>query len=216
MYQARVRIGRAGRLWLSVVKVCAMGPTVSWASRWLLPGSRYRNGRSLTVRAQAIKAVPDPDPHEGLAHRRNRPRPGRSCATTAGAICGTAGRTGIAHPDHPQGDAAERHGPLRQRARHSRRSGHGGASRARTGTAARPRTPPRTRRKPRILKFTTGEVSDSSAVVRWSLDEPVIGFVQYGRTKAYTERVGSGRPGHRPPDQVGRAGTGYDVSLPHR
>ena len=57
-YQARIRIGAAGRLWLSVVRVATDGSTKLLGKPRALPGSRYRDAHWLTVRAQAIKAAP--------------------------------------------------------------------------------------------------------------------------------------------------------------
>jgi hypothetical protein len=58
MYQARVRIGREGRVWLSAVKISRDGSKRRLGKALAIPGSRYRNGHSLTVRAQAVKAAP--------------------------------------------------------------------------------------------------------------------------------------------------------------
>ena len=123
VYQARVGIGRKGRVMLSVVKVSRDGTKRRLGKPVAIPGSRYRNGHSLTVRAQAIKAAPTQirmmvwptgrAPRQGLADRAQRQQ-GRS-------------RRGRAHrhpcPAHPQGDPAQRHGPLRRRARQSRTRG---------------------------------------------------------------------------------------------
>ena len=57
MYQARVRVGRGGRLWLSVVKI-RNGSTRQLGKAVVLPRSQYRAGRRLSVRAQAIKQSP--------------------------------------------------------------------------------------------------------------------------------------------------------------
>ena len=189
MYQARVRIGRAGRLWLSVVKL-RHGSTRQLGKPVLLPRSHYRAGRSLTVRAQAIKQSPTQIRMKVWPTQGNPPRHWQLVRNDRRGDLRTAGRTGLrtqitrgaARPN-----ATVRFDNVRvARALDSQRLGSGAAA------AAAPRAKDTTQdtTKPKLTRLTTAQITETSAVIHWSLNEPVTGFVQYGRTKAYTDRTG--------------------------
>ncbi len=56
-YQARVRVGQGGRMWLSVTRTRGR-TTKTIGQPVLVQGARYRPGRKMTVRAQAIRQNP--------------------------------------------------------------------------------------------------------------------------------------------------------------
>ncbi len=57
-YRVRVRVGRQGRVWLSIAKTRGQATATIIGQPVLIKGWRYRAGQKVTVRAQAIKKDP--------------------------------------------------------------------------------------------------------------------------------------------------------------
>jgi hypothetical protein len=188
-YQARVRVGQAGRLWLSVTRT--RGRTTTMIGQpVLVEGARYKPGRKMTVRAQAIRQNPTQLRIKVWPTGGTESRGWQLVRNDVGADLGGLGRVGLRAKNTQH--AVRRDAIVRfDNVRVSRVPGAKRvpltskvASKPAVSSSKRP-SKQGDKTKPVILALGTTAITRVSATVEWKLDEPASGFVKYGRTKRY-------------------------------
>ena len=183
-YRVRVRIGREGRVWLSVAETAGRNSATIIGRPHLIKGWRYKAGQKVTVRAQAIKKDPTQLRVKAWPSSGKEPATWQLVRNDVSADIGGTGRVGLramvtrraASPT-----AIVRFDNLSvNRAQTAERIATHAEHRPETSAPSRATGPSR-----EILQVGTTDVTQTSAKVKWTLDEPATGFVKYGKTKKY-------------------------------
>jgi hypothetical protein len=200
-YRVRVRLGREGRVWLSVAKAQGQGTGTVIGQPVLIESWRYRAGQTVTVRAQAIKKDPTQLRVKVWPAGSTPPAAWQLVRNDTGADIGGTGRVGLRtmvtrHANNPTAtvrfddvsvNRAQDAEPVAVTPSVARKQPTQPAP-APQPPASQP-TKPADTSPPEIIEIGTLEVAQTSATVSWTLDEPATGFVKYGATKAYDRQT---------------------------
>jgi hypothetical protein len=200
-YRVRVRLGREGRVWLSVAKAQGQGTGAVIGKPVLIESWRYRAGQTVTVRAQAIKKDPTQLRVKVWPAGSTPPAAWQLVRNDTGADIGGTGRVGLRtmvtrHANNPTAtvrfddvsvNRAQDAEPVAVTPSVARKQPTQPAP-APQPPASQP-TKPADTSPPEIIEIGTLEVAQTSATVSWTLDEPATGFVKYGATKAYDRQT---------------------------
>ena len=188
-YHARVRIGREGRIWLSAHRVGPNDAVHRLGTPVMVQGSRYREGKELRVRAQVIKRDPSQVRLMVWPAGGTPPTRWQLVRNDHGGDIGASGRVGV-RAQITRGafrpTAVLRIDDLRVNlAQDAARLPATPPTVAKKPGTERDPAPVQDKTKPEILRLTTSEITETTAVVRWDLGEPATGFVKFGLTKSY-------------------------------
>ena len=187
-YRARVRIGREGRVWLSLTKTRGSGRPSMLGSSHLIKGWRYRAGQQIRVRAQAIKQDPTQLRLKAWPAGSSEPAGWQLVRNDVANDVGGLGRVGLRAMitrNAATTSARVRFDELRvNRAQSADRV-------AVTASQVRGKKPPKTTDTvaPKVLDIGTKDVTARTVKVQWTLNEPATGFVKYGKTKDYGKQT---------------------------
>ena len=193
-YRLRVRIGRGGRVWLSVAKERWGGRTKSIGRPVMVGGWRYSAGQTVNVVMQAIKTDPTQLRMKAWPNGSNEPSRWQLIRNDNSDDVDLIGRVGFFASLTPNATNA----PVQVRFDNLRVNRAGDARRLGTVSLAAPKkkqvqdaepTPVADNRAPVIKSVEATQIGASTATIEWSLDEPATGFVRYGTSRPYSDRT---------------------------